>query len=183
MNLLAALPEWFTSWGWIVIVVAAVIIIAVVILLIVRAKKGGDESQVEEAPAAEGQSPAQPAAQPEVEEEEGIDEDTVDAEDAEEPEEDEAEESVQSSAANGASAQAAKEEKSKPANKTYHIAKRKADNRWQVKMAGGAKAIKLFNTQYEAIDFAKKLAENQEAKIVIHKEDGTFRRLTYHKTK
>lgn len=173
MNLLAALPEWFNSWGWIVIVVAAVIIIAVVILLIVRAKKGGDEAQVEEAP----------AAQPEVEEEEGIDEDTADAEDAEEPEEDEAEESVQSSAANGASAQAAKEEKSKPANKTYHIAKRKADNRWQVKMAGGAKAIKLFNTQYEAIDFAKKLAENQEAKIVIHKEDGTFRRLTYHKKK
>ena len=77
----------------------------------------------------------------------------------------------------------ARTEKVKPASKTYHVSKRKAENKWQVKMAGGAKAIKMFNTQAEAIDFAKKLAENQEAKIVIHKEDGSFRRLTYHKKK
>ena len=77
----------------------------------------------------------------------------------------------------------AAEEKARPAYKTYHVSKRKAENKWQVKMAGGAKAIKMFITQAEAIDFAKKLAENQEAKIVIHKEDGTFRRLTYHKKK
>lgn len=64
-------------------------------------------------------------------------------------------------------------------NKTYHISKRKDDGRWQVKAAGASKALKLFLTQAEAIDFAKKTAGNQEAKIVIHKEDGTFRRLTY----
>lgn len=63
--------------------------------------------------------------------------------------------------------------------KTYHISKRKEDNRWQVKAAGAAKAIKLFFTQAEAIDFAKKLAGNQDANIMIHKEDGSFRRLTY----
>lgn len=65
--------------------------------------------------------------------------------------------------------------------KTYHIAKRKEDGRWQVKAAGASKAIKLFLTQSEAIDFAKKTAENQDARIVIHKEDGTFRRLNYTK--
>ena len=65
------------------------------------------------------------------------------------------------------------------ASKTYHISKRKDDNKWQVKAAGADKALKLFLTQAEAIDYAKKVAGNQEAKIVIHKEDGTFRKLTY----
>ncbi len=65
------------------------------------------------------------------------------------------------------------------ANKTYHISKRKDDNKWQVKAAGGNKALKLFNTQAEAIEYAKETAKNQDARIVIHKEDGSFRRLTY----
>ena len=65
------------------------------------------------------------------------------------------------------------------ATKTYHISKRKEDNRWQVKAEGADKALKLFLTQDEAIAFAKKTAGNQDARIVIHKEDGSFRRLTY----
>ncbi|MCD8295825.1 MAG: DUF2188 domain-containing protein [Clostridia bacterium] len=52
---------------------------------------------------------------------------------------------------------------------------------WQVKLAGGAKAIKLFKTQAEAIDLAKSLADSQDGRIVIHKEDGSFRKLTYSK--
>lgn len=67
----------------------------------------------------------------------------------------------------------------KPASKVYHISKRKEDNRWQIKAEGGAKAIKLFNTQKEAIEYCKTLAGNQEARIMIHKEDGSFRKLTY----
>ena len=67
----------------------------------------------------------------------------------------------------------------KPASKTYHISKRKDDNRWQVKAEGADKALKLFLTQDEAIEFAKKTAGNQDARIVIHKADGSFRRLTY----
>ena len=50
---------------------------------------------------------------------------------------------------------------------------------WQIKAAGGAKAIKLFKTQKEAIDYCKNLADNQDANIMIHKEDGSFRKLTY----
>lgn len=70
----------------------------------------------------------------------------------------------------------------KAVSKVYHITKRKDDEKWQVKLAKGARAIKLFNTQLEAIDFAKKLAENNEdARIIIHKEDGGFRKLTYKK--
>lgn len=65
------------------------------------------------------------------------------------------------------------------ATKVYHIAKRKEDNMWQIKAAGGEKAIKLFKTQKEAIDYCKTLADNQDANIMIHKEDGSFRKLTY----
>lgn len=76
-------------------------------------------------------------------------------------------------------APAKKEEPAKPATKTYHISKRKDDNMWQIKAAGGSRAIKLFKTQKEAIDYAKTLADNQDANIMIHKEDGSFRKLTY----
>lgn len=69
----------------------------------------------------------------------------------------------------------------KPASKVYHISKRKDDNKWQVKAEGADKALKLFLTQDQAIEFAKKTAGNQEARIVIHKADGTFRNLTYKK--
>lgn len=64
-------------------------------------------------------------------------------------------------------------------NKVYHISKRKEDNRWQVKAAGASKAVKLFFTQAEAIEYAKSVAGNQEGRIVIHKEDGSFRKLSY----
>ena len=74
---------------------------------------------------------------------------------------------------------AAKKAAESKATKIYHISKRKDDNRWQVKAQGADKALKLFLTQAEAIAFAKKTAGNQDAKIMIHKEDGTFRRLTY----
>ncbi|MBR7136384.1 MAG: DUF2188 domain-containing protein [Clostridia bacterium] len=63
--------------------------------------------------------------------------------------------------------------------KKYHIAQRNDDNMWQVKAEGAEKALKLFKTQQEAIDYAKKVAGNQDGFIVIHKKDGSFRKLTY----
>lgn len=65
--------------------------------------------------------------------------------------------------------------------KVYHITKRMSDGKWQIKFNKGKKAIKLFDTQAQAIDYAKALAQNQEASIMIHKEDGTFRKLRYDK--
>ena len=73
-----------------------------------------------------------------------------------------------------------KEERSEPVSaKVYHISKRKEDGKWQVKAEGATKALKLFLTQQEAIDYAKKVAGNQEGRIVIHKEGGGFRKLNY----
>ena len=61
----------------------------------------------------------------------------------------------------------------------YHISKRKEDRKWQVKAEGASKTLKLFWTQEEAIDYAKTVAGNKEGRIVIHKEDGSFRKLKY----
>ncbi len=67
---------------------------------------------------------------------------------------------------------------SKDTAKNYHVAKR-PDGKWQVKFAGGEKAIKLFDTQAEAIAYAKKLAVNQDGSISIHKKDGKMRKQKY----
>ena len=59
--------------------------------------------------------------------------------------------------------------------RVYHISHRN-DKKWQVKFANGKKAIKLFNTQAEAIVFAKKLAKAQEGSIRIHSLTGRIRK-------
>ncbi len=72
----------------------------------------------------------------------------------------------------------AAEEKEKAAARNYHVAKR-PDGKWQVKFAGGEKAIKLFGTQAEAIAYAKKLAVNQEGSKKKKKKDGKLRKQKY----
>lgn len=47
--------------------------------------------------------------------------------------------------------------------------------KWQVKGAGNKKATKLFNTQKEAIDYAKNIAKNQKSEVVIHRPNGRIR--------
>ena len=58
----------------------------------------------------------------------------------------------------------------------YHISKRNNDGRWQVKFANGKRAIKLFNTQAEAIVFAKQLAKSQDGSIRVHSLKGKIRK-------
>ncbi len=72
-----------------------------------------------------------------------------------------------------------KNAKKDAADRVYHISYRKETRKWQVKAVGDTKALKLFWTQAEAIEYAKSVAGNQEGRIVIHKEDGSFRKLTY----
>jgi len=72
-------------------------------------------------------------------------------------------------------------EKKEVKNRNYHVSLRKDDGKWQVKYAGGEKAIKLFNTQKEAIDYAQSLAKSQDGCITIHKVDGTMRKQDYSK--
>ena len=76
-----------------------------------------------------------------------------------------------------ASAKAKKPEpKKEEGAKTYHIAKRASDGKWQVKLASGEIAIKLFDTQAEAIEYAKKMAENQNGSIRVHSVKGKMRK-------
>ena len=63
--------------------------------------------------------------------------------------------------------------------KNYHISQRKEDGKWQVKAAGAEKALKLFDTQAEAIEYAKVVSENQDGNITIHKKDGKIRKQNY----
>ena len=69
----------------------------------------------------------------------------------------------------------------KSTKKIYHVSLRKDDGKWQVKYGGGKKAIKLFNTQAEAIKFAESRADSQEGHISIHKKDGKIRKQDYSK--
>ena len=62
--------------------------------------------------------------------------------------------------------------------KIYHVALRD-DGRWQVKAAKAEKALKIFMTQKEAIDYANKVAESTDGNVVIHKTDDGFRKQKY----
>ena len=63
-------------------------------------------------------------------------------------------------------------------SKRYHISLND-DDKWQVKAENAERALKLFDTQKEAIDYAKVVAGNQEGNIVIHKVNGKIRKQTY----
>ena len=57
------------------------------------------------------------------------------------------------------------------ATRVYHVVKRD-DGKWEVKFAGGQKAIKLFKTQKEALDYSRKMAKNQDGKMLFHNSRG-----------
>lgn len=48
-------------------------------------------------------------------------------------------------------------------------------NIWQVKSERSTRATKNFNTQREAIDFARDIARNQKSELVIHRKNGQIR--------
>ncbi len=207
MNFLLAITDKAAGlpiWAWIVIgvvVLAAIIIIALVAVKIARARKDDgfveedgidedfsddatddeDEEEEEEAPAAQtaiktepAAKPAQPAAKPVAQTQKPA------AQPAQKPAQPAARTAAQPATTSEEAAQIAEAAKYNGL-KVYHITKRKADGKWQIKFNNGKKAIKLFDTQVQAIDYAKALAQNQEASIMIHKEDGTFRKLRYDK--
>lgn len=49
------------------------------------------------------------------------------------------------------------------------------DGQWQVKKAGAQKATKTFDTQNDAINYARNIAINQHTEVVIHGRDGKIR--------
>lgn len=62
--------------------------------------------------------------------------------------------------------------------KKYHVSLH-PDGKWQVKAEKADKALKLFDTQKEAIAYAKKVADNQDGNIAIHKTNGQMRKTSY----
>lgn len=61
--------------------------------------------------------------------------------------------------------------------RVYHISRSKLMSKyWQVKLAGGEKAIKIFPTQAEAISYAKELVRKQGGSIRIHSMKGQLRK-------
>ena len=66
----------------------------------------------------------------------------------------------------------------------YHISQVKDKKsahykRWKVRRSGSSKTIKHFDTQKEAIVAAKRYAESNDTRIVIHKRDGKIRKQQY----
>lgn len=48
-------------------------------------------------------------------------------------------------------------------------------DKWQVKGAGNSRATKLFDTQYQAIEYGREIARNQKSELVIHRPNGQIR--------
>jgi len=59
-----------------------------------------------------------------------------------------------------------------------HITKHK-NGGWQVKKEGAQRALKLFKTQKEAIDYAKVIEKEKGTGYIIHKVSGTTRKKKY----
>lgn len=49
------------------------------------------------------------------------------------------------------------------------------NGQWQVKRQGAEKATKNFETQKQAIDYARSIAIMQQSELVIHGRDGRIR--------
>jgi hypothetical protein len=66
--------------------------------------------------------------------------------------------------------------KYKDQSRVYHISRSKLVGKWQVKLASGERAIKLFDTQLEAIKYAKELVKSNGGSIRIHSMRGQLRK-------
>jgi hypothetical protein len=75
---------------------------------------------------------------------------------------------------------AAKKPEVKERAQQYHVKKHKTDGeydgKWEVKIGGSDRAIKLFDTQQQALDYAKKLSGNTDRGIVLHGRDGKIKK-------
>ncbi|MGI6713521.1 MAG: DUF2188 domain-containing protein [Bacilli bacterium] len=60
--------------------------------------------------------------------------------------------------------------------RAYHITYRKEDKKWQVKLAGSDRAIKVFDSKEECYAYTLKLVENTERSIRVHKKDGQLQK-------
>ena len=57
--------------------------------------------------------------------------------------------------------------------KNVHVTKR--ENGWAVITEGSEKAVKITETQREAIDLGKSIAKNNESELIIHNRENKIR--------
>lgn len=60
--------------------------------------------------------------------------------------------------------------------RVYHVSRQPDSGKWQVKLATGVKAIRLFATQEEAIAYARGLAKSMGGSIRVHSVKGKMRK-------
>ncbi len=170
---LLAIPAWAWVTSALILVAAAAIIAVLLTWDKIRAwikSKGGGGTANKTAAKPKAEKPAKPAAKTAVKTAKPVADDAAATTTAEKPKTAKpapAKPAAKTTAANTA----------KTSGKVYHITKRKEDGKWQIKAEGAEKAIKLFKTQKEAIEYCKTLAGNQDASIMVHKEDGSFRKV------
>ena len=58
--------------------------------------------------------------------------------------------------------------------RSQHVAPQ--EGRWTVRRAGSNRATRKFDTQREAIEFARDLARKQKAELYIHGRNGLIRK-------
>lgn len=70
-----------------------------------------------------------------------------------------------------------KKVETKKSSKVYHVSHHPTEDKWQVKLAKGEKAIKLFDTQLEAIQYAREVSKSQGGSIRLHSVNGRIRKI------
>lgn len=191
----------FSVTGWMVVALGALLLCLFIIILCVcirkrktKKKKKEETRELEEIPSqeeekaekvlilSEEEKPLEIKEEPEVKEEE---EKEMEKKAEKKTEKKVVKKETKKEAVKTAPAKAKKEEavkvddgKKEIANKNYHVSLRE-DGKWQVKFAKGERALKVFDTQAEAIEFAKEKAVNQKGSITIHKKDGKIRKQKY----
>ncbi len=153
---------------------AAIVVLAFLMLFVLsvldlfvkgRPRVKEEKLLAEEVYEVEGEEVEAPAAEEtELAPVEYLDEEVEDEDDLEEETEEEAK------------ARKAKKPSSKKAEKDvdriYHVMKRAKDDRWIVKIAQSRKAIKIFDTQKEAIAYAEVLAGNNKGVVRVFASKG-----------
>lgn len=184
--------EWFKeelflmpNWAWFAIIIGAgCILMAIIIVACVRkgdkAKGNADEvtatageepkAEADEVKSAEVKEDAVSApAEPEVPVEDAVAEKKPAAKKKTAAKK---EETAEKPTAAKTAAKTAKAESSADDVRVYHVSRRE-DKKWEVRIDGGDKALKLFFTQKEAIDYTRKISGRK--RILVHKEDGGTR--------
>lgn len=67
-------------------------------------------------------------------------------------------------------------EKIEKSNVTYGVTYDKTNKEWVVKKTGASRASKRFSTKAEALEYAEKISENNNANLRVHKKNGKFQK-------